>query len=168
MNKGKEFEHQFKISLEKQGFYVLRLSDPPQSFSMMDKQLRFSNKNPYDFQVFKNGKLYCLELKSTASTSFSIQFSKGEKGKDIKTHQIEGLLNSSKYKDVTSGFILNFRKTNNTYFLEINNFIGFEAITSKKSINESDVIKYHGILIPQEKLRVKYIYDFESIEKELF
>src|SRR5690554_830637 len=160
MNAGKKFETCFKKSLLKDDFYVVRIPDPPQSFNQMDKQLRFSNKNPYDLIAFKNGKMYCLELKSCNSTSFSIQFDKKEKGKNIKIHQIEGLRNASKHKEVIAGFIFNFRKVKKTYFLEINNFGGFMISTDKKSINEQDVKDFNGILIPQKLIRVNYYYDF--------
>ena len=123
MNEGKKFEQQFKKSLLKDEFYVLRIPDPPQSFNMSDKQLRFSNKNPYDLIAFKDSTLYCLELKSNNSTSFSIQTSKDEKGKDIKLHQIEGLKEASEYENIIAGFILNFRKINKTYFIDINTFL---------------------------------------------
>jgi len=166
MNEGKKFELAFKKSLLKDNFYVVRISDPPQSFNQSDKQLRFSNKNPFDLIAFKNKTLYCLELKSNNSTSFSIQTSKEEKGKDIKLHQIEGLFNASKYENIIAGFILNFRKINNrTYFIDINNFLEFINNTSKKSMNEEDIIKNGGKLIPQKLIRANYYYDFNLFDK---
>ena len=162
MNEGKKFEEQFKASLIKDNFLVIRLPDPPQSFNMGDTKLRFANKNPYDLVVYKNPNLFCLELKSNKSKSISIQFNKREKGKDIKLHQIEGLTKASQNKGVRSGFILNYRNTNNTYFLDINDFNEFLATSNKKSINENDVSK-KGVLIPQELVRVKYYYDFNRV-----
>src|SRR5690554_2379324 len=123
MNAGKKFETYFKKSLIKDNFYVVRIPDPPQSFNQSDKQLRFSNKNPYDLIAFKNGKMYCLELKTTNSTSFSYQKDIKEKGKNIKIHQIKGLTEADYHdKDIIAGFVLNFRKVNRTYFLDINDF----------------------------------------------
>ena len=165
MNEGKKFEQQFKKSLLKDNFYVVRIPDPPQSFNMSDKQLRFSNKNPFDLIAFKNKTLYCLELKSNNSTSFSIQTNKDEKGKAIKLHQIEGLKEASEYEGVIAGFVINFRKVNRTYFLDINNFLEFINNTSKKSINEDDIIKKGGKLIPQKLIRVNYYYDFNLFDK---
>jgi len=141
---------------------VIRIPDPPQSFNMGDSTLRFANKNPYDLVVYKNPNLYCLELKSNKSKSISIQFNKQEKGKDIKLHQIEGLTKASLNKGVKSGFILNYRSTNNTYYLDIKDFNEFLRATTKKSINENDVVE-KGVLIPQELIRVKYYYDFKRV-----
>lgn len=163
MNVGKKFESQFKKSLLKDNFYVVRIPDPPQSFNQSDKQLRFSNKNPFDLIAFKNKTLYCLELKSNNSTSFSIQTNKDEKGKNIKLHQIEGLKEASEYEGVIAGFILNFRKINKTYFIDINNFLEYFNNTSKKSINEDDIKTHRGILIPQKLIRVNFTYDFMNI-----
>jgi len=162
MNEGKKFEEQFKASLIKDNFLVIRLPDPPQSFNMGDNSLRFANKNPYDLVVYKNPNLYCLELKSNKSKSISIQFDKQEKGKDIKLHQIDGLTKASQNKGVRSGFILNYRSTNNTYYLDIKDFNEFLRTSSKKSINENDVSK-NGVLIPQTQIRVKYYYDFKRV-----
>lgn len=163
MNEGKKFEKSFILSLEKQGFYVIRLPDPPQSFGMDSNFLRFSNKNPYDFLVYKKNTLFCLELKSCASTSFSIQFEKEEKGKDIKIHQIEGLMKAREFEGINSGFIFNFRKVNRTYYLDIKKFSNFLKSISKKSINEEDVVNHKGVLIPQTLLRTKYYYEFERV-----
>ena len=164
MNAGKKFEQQFKKSLLKDNFYVVRIPDPPQSFNQSDKQLRFSNKNPFDLIAFKNKTLYCLELKSNNSTSFSIQTSKEEKGKDIKLHQIEGLKEASEYEGVIAGFIINFRKVNRTYFLDINDFEYLYFHADKKSMNEEDIIKNRGKLIPQKLIRVNYYYDFNLFD----
>ena len=166
MNEGKKFEKQFRNSLLKEGFMVVRLPDPPQSFDYLESKnnhLRFSNKNPYDLLVFNGENLYCLELKSVKGTSISFQNADDKSSKNIKYHQIKELTEASNYKKVIAGLVLNFRKKNKTYFLDIKNFNKFNENTDKKSINENDVINYNGILIPQKLLRSNYHYSFSEI-----
>lgn len=47
--------------------------------------------------------------------------------------------------------------------MHITDFDKFISETTKVSINEKDVIKYCGILLPQKKKRVRYIYDITQI-----
>ena len=158
MNAGKSFEHQFQKSLLKDKFYTLRLIDPPSSFGKDSTKVRFSAKT-----------LFCLELKSVIGTSVSFQTEEESKQKkntsaNIKWHQIKSLLEAAEYIDVNAMFIINFRKTNKTYAVPIEDFISF--ITSpdfnKKSINEDDCDTI-GLLIPQKLNRTTYHYDFQHI-----
>nr|DAT71061.1 MAG TPA: penicillin-binding protein-related factor A [Caudoviricetes sp.] len=169
MNAGKSFEHQFQKSLLKDKFYTLRLIDPPSSFGKDSTKVRFSAKNPYDFVAYKYPTLFCLELKSVIGTSVSFQTEEEAKQKkntsaNIKWHQIKSLLEAAEYIDVNAMFIINFRKTNKTYAVPIEDFISF--ITSpdfnKKSINEDDCDML-GLLIPQKLNRTTYHYDFQHI-----
>ena len=151
MNEGKKFEHQFHKSLEKEDFYVLRLVDPPSSFGKDSTRVRFSAKNPYDFVAYKSPYLFCLELKSVIGTSVSFQTEEEAKQKkntsaNIKWHQIESLMKADNFDGVEPMFIINFRKTNQTYAIPIAEFIAYTARITKKSINEQDCIKM-GILI---------------------
>ena len=55
---------------------------------------------------------------------------------------------------------MDFRKTGNTYFLMIDEWDGLINSLSKKSFNESDLLKYcNPILINKKKLKVNYRYD---------
>lgn len=58
---------------------------------------------------------------------------------------------------------MNFRKTENTYYLDIDNFLRFMIDTDKKSINEKDVIEYGGLIIPSKKKRTRSSYDIEML-----
>ncbi len=167
MNQGKVFEAKFKESVPDDVFY-LRLKDSPSSFMRQGGgAVRFTYENPYDSLIFYKGSLYCLELKSTQSTSLSIQMDKSEKGKNIKINQIEGLTEASSYEEAYSGFILDFRKTGNTYFLSIKDFNHFLSNTAKKSINENDVVENNGILVDKKLKRVHYDYNIAKMLEDI-
>ena len=129
INEGKDFENQIKLSIEKDGYFYHRLKDAAQSFNPSQlSNLRFSSKNPYDCFLYAYPTLFALELKSTKSTSFSFwraDFEDKSKSQTflIHKHQIEGLLNASKYEGVIAGLILNFRNVNHTYFWRIDDFL---------------------------------------------
>lgn len=166
-NLGKEFENQIRDSITKiPWLYYLRLPDPPQAFNQNGGSgLRFSNKNPYDFLMYKYPFLYTIENKSKATNSLSFTLDDKLKNKDIKAHQIKGL-----YKSFTngaiSGFLINFREDEETYFIHIVDFLKFVADTTKKSINKSDIKEYKGILIPQTKKIKKFNFDIEFLMNE--
>jgi penicillin-binding protein-related factor A (putative recombinase) len=163
MNKdGKLFEQQWKKSAT-DDMYYFRLKDSPSSFGQDSTFVRFTLNNPYDAFIFYNRFLFPMELKSTELTSISIQRDKGEKGKMIKHHQIEGLTEANKYEGIFSGFVFDFRNTGNTYWFGIENFTQFLSETTKKSINEKDVIEYGGILVDKTKKKVKYTYNIKEL-----
>ncbi len=166
VNSGKDFENQIRDSVKKcQGIYYLRIEDPPQSFNPQENSvIRFSNKNPYDFWMYRLPYLYTIECKSKNDGRLSFSLDKKNKNVDIKAHQIDGLMESFKFGAI-SGFFLNFRNKETTYFLHILDFLKFVKDTLKKSINEEDVKQYGGIVIPQEKKKVKFNFDIEYIMK---
>lgn len=155
MNEGKRFEQNFAKSVPPD-IYCMRIKDSSSSFSHSNNS-RFTQENPFDFLLFYGGKLFTFELKSTKDKSFSIQI-ENEQGKKIKKHQIESLKNSSNYKNVVSGFILDFR-CGGTYFLSIDRFLYFLNSFNKKSINEKDLILLNAIKIEKNKIRINYRYN---------
>lgn len=166
MNEGKEFENDWKKSVNRTGYFYYRIKDSAQAFGNNKEMsgLRFSLKNPFDCFIFANKWLFALELKSTKSTSMT--FYRGdfiEKGKNqtfmIKEHQIKGLSDTYKYPDIIAGFILNFRTSEKTYFWRIKDFLEFSENTEKKSFNEEDIINHNGYIIPQIKKIKHYNYD---------
>lgn len=162
-NEGKKFEEDFKKSVP-EDFYFYRLRDSGSSFNpTQETGLRFSWQNDYDCFIFYKDSFFPLELKSTQGTSMSIQFTKEEKGKMIKLSQINGLMKAQKHEGVYAGFLLNFRKTEHTYWLSIKDFYLFYKFTDKKTINEKDIQENNGILIPQVKKRVRYTYDVKRM-----
>lgn len=162
INPGKRFENSFKASVPNYMFFH-RIADPPQSFGQDSSKLRFSPKNPFDCFLFTSGTLMCLELKSIENGGLTFWREDFEgKSFNIKKHQIEGLKKASLVKGVIAGFVINFRKTNNTYFLHINDFITMTTNLTKKSINENDVASNGGLIIESEIKKVNYKYNIQK------
>ena len=141
---------------------IYRPPDAAQSFDMSSK-LRFSQHSPCDFMIFSGDRntFWTLELK-TFEGSCSFERTNEDKG-IIHHYQVESLKKFSTYKNVCSGFVLDFRKTGNTYFLMIDEWDGLINSLSKKSFNESDLLKYcNPILINKKKLKVNYRYDINK------
>lgn len=164
-NVGKKFEQDFSKSIPD---YVLlyRLPDSAQSFGGGNSNLRFSNKNPFDFFLWDSQRriLYALEMKTVKGKSISFETDKTE-NKEIHFHQIQGLNKCNKYEGTVCGFIIEFRQIERTIFLPIDSFNNLVAGINKKSFNYSDVeasgLPY--IVIPQTKKRTRYTYDVESL-----
>lgn len=173
-NVGKQFEEQFKKSLddykEKVQGYTYRLPDSPMTFNVkLQEMTRFTLNNPYDYQAYYFPHLYGFELKSTEGTSYSIakDNSRAEKHKMIKYHQRMGLLELSQSKGAYAGFIFNFREKEHTYFMDIRDFENWYSSANKGSINEKDIILHGGILIEQTLIRVKYDFNIEKMLKDI-
>ena len=144
---------------------VYRPPDAAQSFDMSSK-LRFSQHSPCDFMHFDSELFYTLELK-TFEGSCSFERCKGDKG-IIHYYQIESLKKFYNCKNVCSGLILDFRKTDNTYFLSINEWDNLINSISKKSFNENDLLEYtNPILIDKKKLKVNYKYNIDKFFKDV-
>lgn len=158
MNSGKRFEQCFSESIPNE-IYFIRIKDSANNFGRTATS-HFATVNPYDFLLFENGYLFPMELKSTKSTSISIQMT-DEKGKDIKRHQIISLTQSREHEGVLAGFLFDFRneRINKTYWMDIRDFNEYMSHTTKKSINPADIVQYHGIEVNKTLLRVRYKYD---------
>lgn len=159
-NVGKIFEQNWKNSVPENIFYY-RPPDAAQSFGA-NQNLRFSAKSPCDCFMFNGDFLYTLELKSVAGKSISFKRGKSEKGV-IHKHQIENLKKLSSYKNVISGFILDFRSSGRTYFCPIKDFLHMIENINKKSFNETDLTKWCRVIeIKKKKLKVNYRYDIKN------
>lgn len=109
--------------------------------------------------MFDGCHFFCLELKTVAGKSISFERTKKDKG-EIHYHQIEYLKSCLSFQNVISGLIVDFRGTDNTWFLHINQWDGLINSITKKSFNESDLLSYsHPLLISKKKLKVNYKYD---------
>lgn len=167
-NIGKKFEDNFKKSIPD---YVLtyRPPDSAQGFDVgVSNKLRFSRHSPCDLMLFDGTRnmFLTLELK-TFKGSCSFERNKEEKG-IIHYYQIEKLKEFANYKRVVSGFVLDFRSTDHTYFLNINDWDNLISHIEKKSFNEQDLLTYASpILIEKEKLKVNYRYDVELLLSKL-
>ena len=159
-NVGKVFEDNWKKSCPN-WLFVYRPPDASQSFDMGSK-LRFSNKSPCDYFLYNGERLWTIELKSVAGTSISFEREKEDKGV-IHFYQVENLKNFSEYKNVISGFLVDFRGSDNTYFLNIKEWDDLINSIDKKSFNETDLLKFaNPILIDKKKLKVNYRYNVEK------
>lgn len=157
MNSGKQFEKDIKDSIP-QDIYYHRIKDPAQSFS--GQGTRFSLHNEFDAYMYKNPYLVAMELKSNQGTSIS--FSLEDNKHNIKKCQIDSLVDCTKY-GIISGIILNFRKTERTYWIDIRDFMEFVRSTKKKSINEFDIMGFNGLLLSQQKKKIHFKYDLTPI-----
>ena len=84
-----------------------------------------------------------------------------EQNKMIHKHQIEGLLKCSTYPNVVSGFLLNFRLSDNelAYFMEINQFQKMCQSINKKSFNIMDLVLYGAKKIDGFKKRTRWYWN---------
>lgn len=174
INEGKRFEEDFRASAPEY-LWIHRLRDSAQSFNK-SKSLSFAWDNECDFFAYDTRNesriLYCLELKTTKSKSISYQMNKDDKSsRMIKWHQIESLTKFSKFDNIKSGLILNFRDEKNdmqrTYFMDIRDFNKVKDSSNKHSINEIDILLNGGVKISGEKKRVRYRWDLISFLNEI-
>lgn len=116
--------------------------------------------------MFDGNILYTLEMKSVGTKSISFERDKTDKGV-IHKHQIDNLVKFSKYQNTISGFLLDFRLSNKTYFLMIDEFIHMIQHINKKSFNESDLFEWcNPIEIEKKKLKVNYRYNILKFCKD--
>lgn len=115
--------------------------------------------------MFNGEYLFFIELKTVAGNSISFEREKNDKGV-IHYYQIDSLKNFSQYKNVISGLIIDFRKTENTYFVNIKDWDKLIESINKKSFNESDLTKLKNLIyINKKKLKVNYRYDIDNFIK---
>lgn len=156
---GKVFEENWKKSVP-DDIWIYRPPDAAQSFNQFSN-LRFSQKSPCDYMMFDGHHFFCLELKTVAGKSISFERTKKDKG-EIHYHQIEYLKSCLSFENVIPGLIIDFRGTDNTWFLHINQWDALINSITKKSFNESDLLSYsHPILISKKKLKVNYRYNIQ-------
>lgn len=168
MNDGKIFEKDFTDSIDKKHILIKRLNDNASSWNG-GTFTRFTSTNECDFILYDDNTmlLYGLELKSTKGNSLSFwrkDFERKDKKKSfhIRKCQILGLEKWSEHKGIY-GFVFNFREPNNdTYFVNIKNFINYTSTLSKKSINVEDILQMQPIKIQSTKKILHYKYDTES------
>ncbi len=151
-NPGKKFEEDFIKSIPDR-CDVTRLKDGGGWSNATN--MRFTSNNPCDFIVYSSrglfGKMYKFELKSTLGKSLPLS--------NIKSHQLTGLCDSED-KLVDSGFVVNFRDVNETYFAEASAVWIFTQTESRKSIPLS-WFRGKCTQIQQSLIRVRYRYDLE-------
>ena len=152
-NEGKRFEEDFIKSLHPET-WRLRLQDAGGWSN--GNNTRFTISNPCDFIVHDGITLYMLELKSHKGKSIPFSCMK----------QAEGLFLHCGHDNVIPGFILNFRDLEETYFLKADFVWLFMQESGRKSI-DIKTCRESGTLITQNKVRVRYRYNFEDSIKKL-
>lgn len=163
MNIGKRLENNFRDSIPDEVMYH-RLKDSAQSFGGANN-LRFSSKNPCDCFMFYSPVFFALEMKSVGTPSISFERTRGESQKRIHYHQIEGLKNFNRYRNVIAGFVFNFRHkdgVDNCYFQHISDFNTMIDNISKKSFNEKDLLRFNPLFIESKKKKVNYNYNISK------
>ena len=164
---GKVFEENWKKSVP-ENIWIYRPPDAAQSFNQSSK-LRFSQKSPCDYMMFDGYHFFCLELKSVSGKSISFERTKAKEDKgEIHYHQIEYLKSCLSFENVIPGLIIDFRGTDNTWFLHINQWDALINSIAKKSFNELDLLSYaHPILISKKKLKINYRYDINKFIQDV-
>lgn len=166
-NVGKIFEDSVKQSIQDH-ILLIRLNDSPQAFKQSNLT-RFTPKTPFDYLCFdtKSRILFCLELKSTSNKYMGFEdiYSNEERNAMIHKHQTLGLLKCSTYENVVSGFLFNFRLSDNelTYFMEVNQFQKMCDSINKKSFNLMDLALYGAKKISGYKKRTRWYWHLEEL-----
>ena len=84
----------------------------------------------------------------------------------IRQNQIDGMLEASNH-DLVAGLILNYRNENNdTFFIQIEDFIDMISNIGKKSFNVKDLQSYNAIRIESIKKRTRYTYNIKKLIDE--
>lgn len=163
INNGKDFEHEFKDSCEKQSLWLFRINDTYMKAKEYDSKA-FVPQQPCDFIMHTESGLWLLELKTSVRSYISIE--RDGKNGQIKKHQYEQM---HKYSCMNgqgrrfAGFVLQFDRGNEeqmtTWFLSVDGFYKFLDESEKHSLNRLDVLRYGGIQIPHKKAIKRYYYN---------
>jgi recombination protein U len=163
-NPGKAFEEDFKKSIPDR-CDVTRLYDAGGwSGGEAGGVQRFTPANPCDLIIFARRldpvpmcAMYKLELKSLKGKSLPLG---NIKSSDEKRLKFVAKLVASEVKGVKAGFIVNFRDTNETFFVLASKVAAFLEAAERASIPIT-WFRENGLLIKQ-KLKIKrYGYDLE-------
>jgi recombination protein U len=153
LNAGKQFEKDFKDSIPNDVFFY-RFRDGTSSWDK-GEMTRFQQSNMCDCMMMYNGTLYLLELKSDKGKSIPLSC--------FRDNQIKELSNANNYNHIKSGFIINMRDIEKTYYIGVQSFIAFtETYLDKKSIPVS-WLQENGLKIGQVKLKVHYRYNLNEL-----
>ena len=153
-NVGKIFEEDFIKSVPENIFHF-RFRDLPH---YLTKNSKYNiNNNPADFIIFSEY-LFILELKSTNNSSYPFN--------NTRDNQVKGLEKYSHKDKTICGFIINMRKYNETYFIDIKDYIYLQNESDRKSISIKD-LRLFGIRIEQELKRTRYRYNIKNLLKNI-
>lgn len=153
VNRGKQFEDQVRIGFERvPETSVLRLFDP------QGGQVGVSNI--CDFVVYHYPHQFLIECKSCHGNTLSIHTNNPKKKYGaISNTQWEGLLNASYITGIIAGVVVWFIDHDETLFLPIQVLQSMRD-DGQKSVNIRTVDRTKCYMIPGEKRRVLFDYDF--------
>lgn len=155
MNKGKNFEQNFRKSIPEDIFYY-RLKDTASSYYGGNDNLRFSQTNMCDSIMFDGNYLYLLELKNHKGKSLPFSC--------IRENQIKELALNSLFKNIKSCIIINFEELEECYCLFIDDIEHFIRQGDRKSI-PVDYCRENGLKIEMVKLITNYKYNINKFLK---
>ena len=158
MNAGKQFEIDFKNSLPNCYFF----KPPDFTLAGEESKKRFTPQNPWDIHICMKGRPFYFELKSSGDSSMGFE-RKPKERRMIKYHQIKELYTAAVEGGAVAGFLLNFRRMEHTYFVEIQRFVNYIKTIQKNSINEKDIVIMQGVYIPCTKRKVHFRYDLTAL-----
>lgn len=160
-NEGKNFELCFNKSIPSE-YFNYRLRDAG-GWSNADNT-RFTPSNMCDFIMYAKCRIFLLELKSVKENSLSYSnIGKLENGIIKKT---KVLSEQCKKEGVISGYVINYRGANKTYFVSADKLADRMLTNPKKSLNLKECEEI-GVLIEQTLKRVNYVYDIEKFIMEV-
>lgn len=139
--------------------WMYRLRDNAASFAQGEKT-RFTSSNICDYIAFDDlsRTLFLWELKSTKGTSIPFKM--------IRDNQKKELLKASEH-NLVAGLICNFRNENNdTFFIEITDYIKMLENINKKSFNIKDLKENNAIPIESHKKITRYGYNMKKLINE--
>ena len=161
INQGKVFENSFSKSIPKE-YFCYRLRDAG-GWSNADNT-RFTPSNMCDFIMYAKGRIFLLELKSVKENSLSYSnIGKLENGVIKKTSVLD---EEGKKRGVVSGYLINYRGANKTYFVSADKLADRILNNPKKSLNLKECEEI-GVLVEQTLKRVNYVYNVEKFIEEV-
>ena len=164
MSPGKQFEADFRRSVSS-FTYEYRLKDCPTGWTRnctcdCTDPTRFAPRNDYDELFYYQGTLWLLELKSHNGTAFGFS-AVTEKRTGKPNHQVRGLMRASPHEGIVAGFVINFRKYDETYYIPIAVFHTLFMHARVRSINLK-LARECGVKIPQRKKIKNWGYDIND------
>ncbi len=154
---GKQFEQCIQKSCDKRLIFCKKLADGTANWHRESVQVRFQKSNECDFIAFNGEVLLMLEAKVHRGNSIPLNC--------IRDSQVQGLIKRSIYKRVICGLIVFFVDHEEVYFLNIQDYLKFTRLYTRKSI-PLEFFQRNGKKIKISKKRVNYDIQIEDIFKE--
>lgn len=157
-NRGKIFESNFKKSIPDKILYE-RFKDGTANFNGSENEnVRFQAKNVCDCFLYDGSILLYLELKSHKGKSVPLSC--------IRQNQVNELIRRQSFKNVISGFLIEFQDLERVFYINICDFMHFTENEERKSI-PFDYCRDYGIEVEVTKLRSNYRYNVEKMYEDI-